>query len=171
MLSAARRDIQGLRKSVIKAIKSKASRRGYPRRFCVGVLSTRNISVRCGNGGASSRHAKEFRTNKIVQTSRADDNPYCTLFHYSLLLITLSVSETIPQSRLRRASSLYTREPLIIFFIVIILSLPCTFSLFTFTYHLERSEPTPQSRLRRAGFPAGEPMAVLILCFQCEVGL
>jgi len=67
---------------------------------------------------------KEVRTNKIVQTSRADDNPYCALFHYSLLLITLSVSETIPQSR-----------------------------------------------LRRAGSPAGEPMAVLILCFQCEVGL
>ena len=36
--------------------------------------------------------------------------------------------------------------------------IPHTFSLFTFTYYFERSETTPQSRLRRASFPAGEPM-------------
>ena len=39
--------------------------------------------------------------NKSLQISRADDIcPYRTLFHYSLLLITLSVSELTPQSRL-----------------------------------------------------------------------
>ena len=36
----------------------------------------------------------EVRVNKFVQTSRADNiQPYCILFRYSLLLITLSVSE------------------------------------------------------------------------------
>jgi hypothetical protein len=39
--------------------------------------------------------------NKSLQISRADDiRSYRTLFHYSLLLITLSVSELTPQSRL-----------------------------------------------------------------------
>jgi hypothetical protein len=39
--------------------------------------------------------------NKSLQISRADDiRPYRTLFHYLLLLITLSVSELTPQSRL-----------------------------------------------------------------------
>ena len=38
--------------------------------------------------------------NKSLQISRVDDiRPYRTLLHYSLLLITLSVSETTPQSR------------------------------------------------------------------------
>ena len=47
----------------------------------------------------------EVRCLKIVQTSRADNNPYCALFHYSLLLITLSEAKQTPQSRLCRAGS------------------------------------------------------------------
>ena len=41
------------------------------------------------------------RVNKIVQISRADSIcPYPVLFHYSLLVITLSASETTSQPRL-----------------------------------------------------------------------
>ena len=63
--------------------------------FYTSITSLSHIS-RCGSD-ASSRRAKEAHTNKIVQTSRAYDNPYCALFHYSLLLFNLSVSETITQ--------------------------------------------------------------------------
>ena len=42
-----------------------------------------------------------LRVNKFVQISRADDiRSYCELFHYSLLLITLSEAKQTPQSRL-----------------------------------------------------------------------
>ena len=47
-----------------------------------------------------SPHPTSCASKKFVQISRADSIcPYRAPFHYSLLLITLSVSETTPQSR------------------------------------------------------------------------
>ena len=47
-----------------------------------------------------------LRVNKFVQISRADDiRPYRALFHYSLLLITLSEAKQTPKSWLRQSGS------------------------------------------------------------------
>ena len=59
------------------------------------------ISCRPRGSGASSRRTLQMHANKIVQISRADSIcPYPVLFHYSLLVITLSASETTSQPRL-----------------------------------------------------------------------
>ena len=62
---------------------------------CYGSVSTAPIT--------DSRKGCPYgvRVNKIVQISRADSIcPYPVLFHYSLLVITLSASETTSQPRL-----------------------------------------------------------------------
>ncbi len=59
------------------------------------------ISLSCRPAATVRRVAApyKFRANKFVQFSRTDDiRPYIALFHYSLLLITLSEAKPTPQS-------------------------------------------------------------------------
>ena len=83
MLSAARRDIQGLRKSAVKV--DKTSRRGYPRRFCVGVLGMRNnlaLDVAVVHRVAAQKSFAPIKSCKLC--GRMISASTAQLFHYSL---------------------------------------------------------------------------------------
>lgn len=83
--------------NLLKASPLADSRKGCLYKRSV-IDSSRNL-CRSRGSGASSR--RTIRANKIVQISRADSIcPYPVLFHYSLLVITLSASETTSQPRL-----------------------------------------------------------------------